>query len=314
MWFPILILLLFAPPAGHAAFHQAATQTGLVSVPGTKVKLAPPPGFAPAKQFPGFINEDTGSSIVVTEMPAPFSQITAGFDSKSLAAGGMTLLSRREISIGGAKGVLLHVSQVAQSIDFLKWIVAVGNEKETVLIAATFPKELKADLSAVMEKSVLSSRWDHDAQVDQLAGLNFSIKDDPAMKFAKRVSGLMLMTKDGSLPGKPNNDPIFIVGSAVSQVNVEDKKKFAEQRILQTEGLSGAAIKKANEVTIDGLPGYVIIAEARQTNPPEQPMVVYQTLLFDGDSYFIMQGFTPPEEQKKYLEIFERIAQSFRRK
>lgn len=314
MWFPLLILLLFAPPVGHAAYNQAATQTGLVSVPGTKVKLVPPPGFVPAKQFPGFINEDAGSSIMVTEMPAPFSQITAGFDSKSLAAGGMTLLSRREVSIGAAKGVLLHVSQIAQSIDFLKWIVAVGNEKETVLITATFPKELKADLSAVMEKSVLSSRWDHDAQVDQLAGLNFSIKDDPAMKFAKRVSGMMLMTKDGSLPGKPNNDPIFIVGSAVSQVDVEDKKKFAEQRILQTEGLFALAIRKASEVTIDGLPGYVIIAEARQTKPPEQPVVVYQTLLFDGNSYFIMQGFTPLEEQKKYLEIFERVTQGFRRK
>jgi hypothetical protein len=62
------------------------------------------------------------------------------------------------------------------------------------------------------------------------------------------------------------------------------------------------------------LPGAEIIAEAKWKVMPDAQVVIYQVVLLDGKDYFIMQGFTPHEEQEKYLAIFNRIAKSFRKK
>lgn len=48
-------------------------------VVGTRVSLAPPVEFIPSAQFPGYQQESTGASIMVTEIPGPFAEVSAGF-------------------------------------------------------------------------------------------------------------------------------------------------------------------------------------------------------------------------------------------
>jgi len=309
--FPVLLLL-------SGSFANARSlpfaQQKLVKVPGTKVSLVPPAGLKLSERFPGFMDEETSSSILITEMPAPYSEIANGFTKEALVTRGMNLLSRREVSLNGRPGILLQVGQKTRSIAFLKWMVVTGNEKETVLVTATFPEQMKAQLSSAMEKSALSVQWDAGAKIDPLAGLNFSFKDDPSLKFARRVSNMVIMTKDGALPGKPTNDPFFIIGPSVSQAPISDIKIFAESRLMQIEQVSGIAVKKQSDVAIGGLSGSAIVAEARWKDLPGAPVVVYQVLLLDGKNYFLMQGVAPREQQEKYLAVFTRIAQSFRKK
>jgi hypothetical protein len=123
-----------------------------------------------------------------------------------------------------------------------------------------------------------------------------------------------MLTKDGALPGKPNNDPFFIIGPSVSQVEISDIGQFAERRLMQTEKATGIIIKKQSDVTIAGLSGREIVAEAQWNDQPDAPMIIYQVLILDGENYFIIQGFAPREEQEKYLAVFTRIAKSFRKK
>jgi hypothetical protein len=161
---------------------------------------------------------------------------------------------------------------------------------------------------------LLSVKWEEEAKVDPLAGLNFTFKDDPSMKFTRRFSNLVTLTKDGDLPGKPTNDPFFIIGSSISEMMIPEVKKFAEVRLNQTAHVTGVFIKKHSDLTIDGLAGSEIIAEAQWKDLPGTLVTVYQVLLLDGKNYFMMQGFAPREEREKYLTIFNRIAQSFRKK
>jgi len=309
--FPVLLFLpiSFANPSS-LAFAQAK----LVKVPGTKASLVPPASLKPSDRFPGFLDEETSSSIVITEIPAPYSEMADGFTKEALATKGMNLLSKKEISLDGRPGVLLHAGQEARSIAFLKWMVITGNEKETLLVTATFPEEMKAQLSSVMEQSALSVKWDAEAKIDPLAGLNFSFEDDPSLKFARRFSNMVILTKDGALPGKPTNDPLFIISSSLSQVIISDLGKFAKERLMQIEQVSDIATKKQSDVTIAGLQGKEIIAIAKWNDLPDAPVVVYQVLLLDGEYHFIMQGFAPREEHEKYLAVFSRIAKSFRKK
>lgn len=298
--------LLWAAAVG---FGQAQSK----AVPGTKVKLTPPAGFALSTQFPGFMHEESGASIMVTEMPAPYSKITEAFTKESLAKQGMTWLAQRPHTISGKPGVLLHLRQSAQGTVYLKWMVAVGTEQETVLITATFPEAVKAQWSAALEKAVLGAQWDATATVDPLEGLNFSIKDEPEMKLARRMSSALLLTKDGTLPGKPTNDPMLVIASSISEVLIGELPQFAAARLNEITQITGAAIKQQSAVTIGGLKGSEIIAEA-EWKTPQAPVTVFLTVLQDGNNYFIIQGFAARTEQQKYLPIFKRIAQSFQKK
>jgi hypothetical protein len=305
-FFQIAISWLFVT---SAAFGQAQS----TQVTGTKVSLKPPAGFTPSEQFPGFLREASGASIMVTEMPAPYSKITEAFTKEALAPKGMTLLARRPHTISGKAGLLLHLRQVAQGTTYLKWIVATGTEKETVLITATFPETVKLKWSAALEKSVSGAQWNDAAEIDQFAGLNFSIKDHPEMKIARRITNLLLLTPDGTIAGKPTNDPMLIVGSAFSEVAIDDLKQFAAVRLQEINQIKGVAIKQQTPVTIAGLPGSEIIADAEWHNPVA-PVTVFQIILQSEKSYFILQGFAPRAEQQKYLAIYRGIAQSFQKK
>jgi hypothetical protein len=310
----VFSVLLFLPISFANPSSLAFAQPKLVKVPGTKASLVPPASLKSSDRFPGFLDEETSSSIVITELPAPYSEIADGFTKEALATKGMNLLSKKEISLDGRPGVLLHVGQEARSIAFLKWMVVTGNEKETLLVTATFPEEMKAQFSSVMGQSALSVKWDAEAKIDPVAGLNFSFEDDPSLKFARRFSKMVTFTKDGALPGKPTNDPFFIIGSSVSQVMISDIRKFAEARLKEIEKVSGVAIKKQSDVTIAGLPGNEIFALAKLNAEPNKTVIIYQVLLLDGKDYFVMRGVVSRGEQEKYLEVFARVAQSFRKK
>lgn len=305
--FLILLLLSFC------GLPIPALQSAEVAVPGTKVKLVPPAGLSATKQFPGFFDEESNASILVTEMPAPYSEMSKVFTKESLASKGITLISKEEISVGESPGLLLHVRQEVQ-VAVLKWMVITGNETEVVMITGTFPEDLKTRWSLPLRNSVLGAKWEANLKTDPLAGLVFTIQDDPELKFAKRISNMIALTKNGELPGKPNNDPLFIVGPAIGRAIIVNKKEFAERRLYQHPDVSISKIKNVAEVAIAGLQGYEFIAEGKQTKNVFGSIIIHQTILFDDDSYFLLVGFAPLDKEKQYLEIFQRVSKTFRKK
>ena len=52
-----------------------------------------------------------------------------------------------------------------------------GNEAESVLVVATYPKESEKDLSDKLRKSILSAKWDDASEVDFFEGLTFRVKE-----------------------------------------------------------------------------------------------------------------------------------------
>lgn len=129
-------------------FAQCVVLLGIVAsnamagqVPGTSVSITPPNGYVATDRFPGFMNEATGSSIMVSEIPGPYSEVTAGFnDKKRMQAQGMSLLGKSSVKLNGYTGMLLHVEQPAYGTLFNKWMVAVDRSGTTTLIVATYPE------------------------------------------------------------------------------------------------------------------------------------------------------------------------------
>ena len=159
----------------------------LERINGTKVSLDVPNGFTKAAQFPGYMKQDQGASIMVTEVPAPFSAVAQGFTQQGLASKGMTLLKIETSNLVTKGSLLIHVSQEAQGIKFLKWMFVFGNTKETIMVVATLPEQFKGELLAPLKKSVLSVTWDINAKIDFYEGLTFRVTEKEDLLISKKI-------------------------------------------------------------------------------------------------------------------------------
>jgi hypothetical protein len=301
----LLIAVLLALPHSPAAFQPTR-------VPGSSVTLEPPAGFTASSRFAGFERADAQASIMVTEVPGPFAGVTGGMNARGLATRGMTLISSTRREVDGKQGLLLQVSQAANGVEFLKWMLAVGDAKQTTMIVATFPRAAEADLSDSMRQAVLSIRWAQRSSPDPFEGLPFRITPSTSLKIAGRMNNLLVLSESGSMQPQGPNAALFIVGSSVSPVRIDDLATYAETRAKQTKQMNDIRVSRQASVTIAGTVAHELIAEGTDTSTG-RAVTLYQVLLPEGGGYVLMQGLVASPRATAMIPEFRRAAQSFSR-
>jgi hypothetical protein len=309
-----LLLLLLPPTPGSVLARQGGPAARPVRVAGTKVSLVPPAGFAPSAQFTGYARAEEAASIVVTELPFALTQATQPLTNpEGLKSRALTLLSKESVTVGGTAGLLLHLRQTASGVEYLKWLLLVGDDAATVMVTATFPAESEGQLSAPLRQSVLTTRWDKDAEVAAGEGLRYTVGERGALKFAKRIGNTLMYTGGGVFPSPAADDPLFVVGPSFAEVAAADRKGFAEGRVAATVSVTDIVARKTEPLSVAGLGGYETLADAKDKVTGE-PMVVYQVILFDGPYYYLMQGLVSRKLAGEHLPSFKEMAKSFRRR
>lgn len=282
-----------------------------VSFPSAGVKLIRPAGFDDARKFNGFEQLSSQASIMVTRSPGTYAE-TIGFADK-LGSAGMVLNSKAPVVIDGNSGLLLDVNGAG----FAKWILVFGHQQETIMVTATFPDSAEAAaLSGKLKAAVLSTRLDALARTDTVPDVGFTIVPSNKLKYAKRSAGIgkmLLYSKDGIIPSKLPEDPIFVAAPSLSQVEISDEKQYAEERIQQTASIKNLSITSSQAITIDGLHGYEIVA-AGQNYKSAIPMQVYFVILYDKGGYIVLQGLARASESDEYLPEFKAMARSLTRR
>ncbi len=300
-----IILLISLPWSLHAKER----------IQGTKVAIEPPDGFVEAAQFPGYMMESTGSSIMVTPIPGgPFAEVSKGFTPSALATRGMKLIKKEEAKVGAVEGILIHASQRAYGTEFLKWMLAFGDGTETTLVVATFPKQFEEQLSENLKRAVLSVEWQRSLNLDFFEGLTFRVSESGPLKFANKMGNNIFLTKEGVFPQKEEGAPLVIVGASVTQdwKIPSDKRVFSNQRLRQTNVLGSPEVIEEKNVEIEGLDGYLIFAEGIDRDSGGA-MYIEQCLLFTGDGYYIFQALVGKDQKEEFKSNFAEILQSFKR-
>ncbi len=298
--------VLLVLTVGTACAAGAAAE--VLAIPGTKVSIEPPPGFVVASQFPGVQNTELASSILISELPAPVEGVTAGFTKEGLLSRGMTLVSSEEATLAGLPGRLFSVTQIANGATFEKWMAAFGNSSATVLVVATYPQALAAELRAPLRSAVLSATWKPDAKLDPFEGLSFRIRESEHLKIQNRVQNMLLLAHPERSPSSPSQ-PFAVVASSLSPVQIDDLELFARQRIAQTAKISDLKDIQGAAVEVAGRPAYEITAKAKDLKSGDS-LLVYQLLLVEGKTYYLMQGMVGESLAEEYLPEFRAIAQS----
>lgn len=285
----------------------------LVVFPEVGLAISQPDGFTKATSFYGFEQATTNSSIVLTKIPGPYSQVTGGFTKDGLATRGISLISKQSVKIDNQSGLLLNVAQSAYGQKFLKWIVVFGDEQNTRIVTATFLSNNATKLGAQLKKVVLAASL-RTSLAPAVSSLPFTIAAVEGLSPVESATGLgkvAAFTKDGKIPTAAPTDPLFIVAPSLGAVPVLDQKAFATRR-LSGYPITDTVVKSTSEIAIDNLTGWEIVADGRDRQT-KAPLTIYQIVLYPKPGgYVLMTGIVGDKQAQLYLPKFKATALTYR--
>lgn len=278
-----------------------------VQVAGTKIAIEPPSEFTASAQFPGFQHKNSGSSIMITEIPGPIENVSRGMTKEGLASRGMTLIEKNKIVVNKQNANLLKISQHHGGVEYLKWMILFGDSSSSVLIVGTFPASADIKIGKKIKKSILTFVWNKEATVDFFDGLSFKIGESSELKYAKRMANMVILGREGEFGKAGVTNPVLIAGSSISQTSIDNLKAFSKQRLLDTKNLEEIVVIEERSFKVDGNDAYEIIADAKDSTD-KIPVVIYQVIIPKESNYFIVQGMVGKLISKSYLEQFSQLA------
>ncbi|MGB3151392.1 MAG: hypothetical protein WBB27_12090 [Maribacter sp.] len=282
-----------------------------IQVDGTKISLVPPANFTTAENFSGFQQNESGASIMVLDIPGPFSEVSKGFTEEGLKTQGMQLVATEELLLNSLPAILIKAEQSAYGNIYLKYIMAFGSEEESHLINGTFPKESE-ELDEVIKQSLFSAFYDPNKEINPFDAVDFEIStEDTGIIFANSMSNALLFSRDGKVPSTSPDQASLIVAKAFSELEILDKKSFCENRIKQLP-FQIEEITSTKSIEIDDMQGFEVLADAinSSTNVVSK---VYQVILFTDSLYYIILGSAEGDFETN-LKAFRTIAKTFKRK
>ena len=281
-------------------------------IPGTRVSLVVPDGFAVADRFSGLVGEDAVSLVRVTEIPGPVEKIRAEMTGDGLAARGMELLRSEAVTVDGRDGLLVSVRQTVAGSDLRRWIVVFGAADTSVMIAASTRRAFEDRLGETLRRTLIGAKWNPDEILDPYAGLGFALAEAGSLKISDRLPSMISFTRGGHRGALASDEPLFLAGSSVAPLAVTDLEDFARRRLAEVAEFEELEVLSERSLTLGGLPAYelVVAASDRRTRAP---LRVYQALVVDGERFFLMQGLVGSANAEEFIPQFREIAQSFRR-
>lgn len=274
-----------------------------------------PNGFEAASNFSGFGNKAVAASIMVTEMPIPFDAATKGYTKEGLESKGMKLISKDPVESGAYKGFILDARQSAGGVEFCKWINVFGDSAMTVLVTGSYPASQSEALSKPIKDAVLSARFDAQAKIPGLMDdLPFTVSGTTTLKLAGRIQNTLLLTPSGKMtpPASEENKSVFVVGQALSDIEVGDKSTFARNRLQKTDALTDIKIIDEKDTTVAGMPAREIRATGKGKSGED--IFILQTIAYGRGSYFIMQGLTDVSKKTRMEFEFRSVIKSLKLK
>lgn len=284
-----------------------------VAIPGTKLSMFPPKGFESAKDFKGFRNSITGSSIMITTIPGNIKTNLMGFSKQALQNSGIFFIASDQFIINGFNATLIKAKQVAYQNSYLKWMLIIGNEKETYLVNGAYLEKLEKTESKPIFNSIMSIVFQPEKKVSTADGFPFELNiKNTKLKATKLITNAVIFTTDGLVPTKAKDKTALTASAILLPMKVNDYKKYCINSIKQYSSITEVPEKNISAVTIDNITGYEIHANGVNKLHGKAELI-YQAILFDGDMSYSIVGIAI-ENFDENLKLFKNISKTFKRR
>lgn len=283
--------------------------------PATAVCMEIPKGFEVSKTFAGFENPIQRTEVHVTELDRPYRDVVADITLGKLEQRGMKVVFSRKEVIGEAPAMRVKIRDDSGEDTLFRQVLIVGYPEKTILVSAVYPESTETtSLTDRLEAMMHSLTYDAQRQPELTRNLPFRLVAEEGLVLTRRVRNNLIYTKDGQLPKAMATDPTFIAGQATLDGPVDDRLDFAIERVHQLPNMQEILVDKVEEITVDGLEGYEITAQARDRESNAR-LSLYQVMVYDADNgYYLMVGTVGDREKPDYLPKFRAMARSFNRR
>lgn len=305
-----IILLTLSTVTGQTTENNVLTSEHQ-NIVGTKISIIPPIGFIKADNFLGLQQTQSGATIMVLDIPAPFAETSKGLTKEGFLSQGVEVKTIKKLTLNNLPAIFVIGEQNAYSNTYTKYILCFGTEKETIMINGAIPSNLEK-IAKEVKTSILSSFYEENKKIDPFEVLDYEIDVSKSkMIYAKGMSNTMTFNIDGLLPTKSQDKTSLFIAKSFSKIPVEDKKLFALNRLKQLP-INIINIENTETIEIDTISGYQILLTTnnKKTNEPEK---IYFVILFSDNLYYILYGSTNNTFDKNIDEL-KKVVKTFKRK
>ena len=305
-----------------ATFSIAAASADLRAeprqAPNSRVALELAEAFSPSERFSGFVDEKSGASFIVVEMPASaYEEVKQIADRPdALAAQGLRDPAKSELP--GRKGEYVYFTgkQISRDTNFEKFVLILRENGVTAMVTANIPEAAltaatftKAQIEETLAKATVKDEMSKGAELFRLGYLG---------PF-KEAFGLMGTSKGYSTSGNPPapgdnrvvKEPTMIVAPSTDTRLAVDPQTAAQRSFQSFGGLKEAKIESEKPVTIAGLKGHQIVGAAVEPSSGSRIGIYLLLLAGDPGGYYAIVGTSPIADMPKMLPEFEKVSASF---
>ncbi len=302
--------LTFAPIYGQTKITNTLTAEH-ITIEGTKISLIPPAGFIKAANFFGLQQNQSGSSIMVLDIPGPFSETSKGMSKEGFLSQGVEVKGVEKLTLNDLPAIFITGEQNSQGRIYTKYVLCFGTESETIIINCATPNNLN-EIAKEVKTSILTSFYEADKNINMLDIVDYSIDlDSSKLQFANGASNSLIFTTDGIMPTKSADKTTLIISKSFSNTDFEDKKLFCLNRLKQLP-VEITKIETTTETSIDGISGFEIIALGKDKKTSAE-VKMCQVILFSDNLYYIFYGSTIQDFDNNIREITNLIS-TFKRR
>jgi len=278
---------------------------------GTKVSLVAPKGFHKAANFLGLQQDQSGATIMVVNIPGPFSEVTKGLTKQGFLSQGVVVKEIENITLNNLPAILVTGEQNAHGQIYTKFVLAFGTNKETIMINGASPNNLK-EIGEEIKASLLTTYYAADKKINPLEIVDFEINlKESKLTFANSMGNALIFNVDGKIPTQLPDKTSLLITKAFSKVTIADQKLFSLNRIKQLP-IDILKINSTEKINLDNISGYEILADGKNKKSGELEKV-YQVVLFSDSLYYLIIGTTNRDYEKNIAEI-KKVTKTFKRK
>ena len=131
IFFSTILILTFPTVFGQTITNNILTSDHQ-NIVGTKISLIPPKGFLKATNFLGLQQTQSGSTIMILDIPGPFAEVSKGLTKAGFLSQGVEVKEIENLTINNLPAILVTGEQNAYGNIYTKCVLCFGTDKETL--------------------------------------------------------------------------------------------------------------------------------------------------------------------------------------
>ena len=273
----------------------------------SRIGLVPPPGFTPSTRFIGFENAAASAAVVIAELPAEaYAELEKSFTDEALKARGMTVTLREPVTFTDGRGIMIAGPRVSDGGKRHEVMLLAGLSGVTALVSVQMIEGSHATITdAVLRDALKTLAVRQVPDSEKLGVLPYKLGNLAGFRVVRTAAnGTAILTQGPNDAVADVEQPFLLIGIAAGEApKPEDRDAFARRLFSAAPGIKDIRITRAESLRIGQMPGYEIVAEAKDAKSGIDVTTV-QWVRFGGSGHLQMFAIA---RRAAWNDVFTRL-------